>query len=178
MKKRLFILIGLILICAVGYAYFGPSGIFINTPKYDLVKKSKISADMAGESTNLLPGQPGDDMAYAIVVMPKSYLPALKRFSRSRMARDLTILPARIGWEEGQMVAIPKQAILKPDINPTSSSRKGSAVVAAGDIPGPMEPKIILRNAALLLLLKGSLGSKVRYQSDRSHLSASSSLHR
>ena len=36
-----------------------------------------------------------DDMVAAIVIMPKSYLPALKRFSQSKMARNIKILGAQ-----------------------------------------------------------------------------------
>lgn len=49
-----------------------------------------------------------DDMVAAIVIMPKSYLPALKRFSQSKMARDIKILRARIEFQDGNMTAVHK----------------------------------------------------------------------
>jgi hypothetical protein len=49
------------------------------------------------------------DMAYAIVIMPKSYQGLLKRFSNHRLAKDIKILPAQILWNEGKMVVQPKE---------------------------------------------------------------------
>ncbi len=45
-------------------------------------------------------------MVAAIVIMPKSYLPALKRFSQSKMARNIKILRARIELQDGNMTAV------------------------------------------------------------------------
>ena len=47
-----------------------------------------------------------DDMVAAIIIMPKSYLPALKRFSQSKMARNIKILRARIEVQDGNMTAV------------------------------------------------------------------------
>ena len=47
-------------------------------------------------------------MVAAIIIMPKSYLPALKRFSQSKMARDIKILRARIEFQDGNMTAVHK----------------------------------------------------------------------
>jgi hypothetical protein len=47
-----------------------------------------------------------DGMVAAIVIMPKSYLPALKRFSQSAMARDIKILRAELEVKDGQMTAV------------------------------------------------------------------------
>jgi hypothetical protein len=47
-----------------------------------------------------------DDVAAAIVIMPKSYLPALKRFSNSKMAKNIKILPAKIKLKDGEMTAV------------------------------------------------------------------------
>ena len=47
-----------------------------------------------------------DGMVAAILIMPKSYLPALKRFSQSAMARDMKILRAELEVKDGQMTAV------------------------------------------------------------------------
>ena len=47
-----------------------------------------------------------DDMVAAILIMPKSYLPALKRFSQSPMARNVKILRADLEIKDGIMTAV------------------------------------------------------------------------
>ena len=56
------------------------------------------------------------DIYCGILLMPKSMLPALKRFSSYDIAKKIKIMPANIEWDDGQMLVIPKEAILK-DIN-------------------------------------------------------------
>jgi hypothetical protein len=45
-------------------------------------------------------------MVAAILIMPKSYLPALEQFSNSVMAKNITILRAQIESKDGQMTAV------------------------------------------------------------------------
>ena len=173
MKKRYLILIALILVCAVAYARFGPAENFYPAGQNEFVKKSKRSARGTVGSSDILTGQPEAELAYAIVVMPKSYLPALKRFSRSRMARELKILPAKIEWKEGQLMAVPKQAVSKAGDSRTPPAEKagpGSGAVR------PTEAKSVLRNAAFLLLLQGTVSGNLKYRRGRSFSSAASSL--
>ncbi|MGD8524305.1 MAG: hypothetical protein PVF56_24365 [Desulfobacterales bacterium] len=56
------------------------------------------------------------DIYCGILLMPKSMLPTLKRFSNYDIAKKIKIMPANIEWDDGQMLVIPKEAILK-DIN-------------------------------------------------------------
>jgi hypothetical protein len=56
------------------------------------------------------------DIYCGILLMPKSMLPTLKRFSNYDIAKKIKIMPATIEWDDGQMLVIPKEAILK-DIN-------------------------------------------------------------
>ena len=53
------------------------------------------------------------DIYCGILLMPKSMLPTLKRFSNYDIAKKIKIMPANIEWEDGQMLVIPKEAILK-----------------------------------------------------------------
>jgi hypothetical protein len=56
------------------------------------------------------------DIYCGILLMPKSMLPTLKRFSNYDIAKKIKIMPAIIEWNDGQMLVIPKESILK-DIN-------------------------------------------------------------
>ncbi len=56
------------------------------------------------------------DIYCGILLMPKSMLPTLKQFSNYDIAKKIKILPATIEWEDGQMLVVPKEEILK-DIN-------------------------------------------------------------
>ena len=49
-----------------------------------------------------------DNMVAAILIMPKYYLPALKRFSQSKMAKNIKILQAQLELKNGEMTAIHK----------------------------------------------------------------------
>ena len=53
------------------------------------------------------------DIYCGILLMPKSMLPTLKRFSNYDIAKKIKIMPANIEWDDGQMLVIPKEAILK-----------------------------------------------------------------
>ena len=49
-----------------------------------------------------------DNMVAAILIMPRYYLPALKRFSQSKMAKNIKILQAQLELKNGEMTAIHK----------------------------------------------------------------------
>ena len=68
-----------------------------------------------------------DDMVAAIIIMPKSYLPALKRFSQSKMARDIKILRAQIELLDGNMTAVHRTK------NNPQQSQKAAATVNIAD---------------------------------------------
>ena len=63
------------------------------------VKKSKVPLNLADN----------DNMVAAILIMPKSYLPALEQFSNSVMAKNITILRAQLESKDGQMTAVYKK---------------------------------------------------------------------
>ena len=54
-----------------------------------------------------------EDMVAAILIMPKSYLPALKQFSQSAMARNIKILRAQLEIKDGKMTATRQEKSLK-----------------------------------------------------------------
>jgi len=61
-----------------------------------------------------------DDMVAAIIIMPKSYLPAMKRFSQSKMAKNIKILQAQIVMQGDKMTAVHQNISKKqrPSENP------------------------------------------------------------
>ena len=50
-----------------------------------------------------------------IVLMPKSKLSTIDQLSKHKFAKDIKILPARIEWDNGCMVAIPEQTVIAYD---------------------------------------------------------------
>jgi len=54
-----------------------------------------------------------DDMVAAIIIMPKSYLPALKRFSQSKMAKNIKILRAQVEMQGDKMTAVHQNSYKK-----------------------------------------------------------------
>ena len=71
------------------------------------VAKIKQSSDSkVRKKTQLAELTKNDDMVAAIIIMPKSYLPALKRFSQSKMARNIKILRAQIEMQDDKMMAV------------------------------------------------------------------------
>ena len=103
------------------------------------------------------------NQAAAILVMPKSYLPLLEKFKQRKLARAIKILPAHIGWDDGEMVAIPKKAIMKDTTAPDSP------IVNIAD-RSPMKPtkenfgrSKMAQGAAFMFLLKSTVQSELRY---------------
>ncbi len=152
MKKRYPLIASLIIFCAGIFVHLEVVGRSDTGRNHDLVKKSQQPASRAGASIKPLADQPAGDLAYAIVVMPKSYLPALKRFARSPMARDLKILPARIEWIGGQLKAFPKQPVSRTE-NPQTFTTESVSPASSGAGPDPAGKA--LKNAAFLLMLQG-----------------------
>lgn len=94
-----------------------------------------------------------DDMVAAIIIMPKSYLPALKRFSQSKMAKNIKILRARVAMQGGKMTAVHQSNFKKQ--GPSENSPVGSTSEEFQDIrtdePLPNE-KPLLATGFLYLL--------------------------
>ncbi|MGD8342416.1 MAG: hypothetical protein PVI38_11070 [Desulfobacterales bacterium] len=95
--------------------------------------------------------------------MPKSYLPLLEKFKHRKIAREIKILPARIGWDDDQMIAIPQKAILKdtgaPDASIVNISHR-SQIKTQKENPARSK---MAQGAAFLFLLKSTAQNKLRY---------------
>ena len=94
-----------------------------------------------------------EDMVAAIIIMPKSYLPALKRFSQSPMARNIKIMRAELEEKDGQLTAVRQDQRLKlksrniePALNPADTPPQ-----AISSLPPDREKKIVSTGILYLL---------------------------
>jgi hypothetical protein len=74
------------------------------------------------------------DLYCGIVLMPKSMVPTVEQFSKHKFAEDIKILPAKIKWDNGCMVAIPQKSVLAYD-NPEVSDTKGKDIQVKNSQP-------------------------------------------
>ena len=108
MQKKYWVLIGLNLMVhlILNWGFF--EGQSMETITHYATAVTTSNADV------ILPAKQNQaNMAYAILVMPKSYLPLLEKFKHRKIAKDIKIFPANIGWDQGRMIALPKKAIYK-----------------------------------------------------------------
>ena len=130
----------------------------------DAVNESVSSKYQHTEKVKLSATDKKPDMVCAILIMPKSYLPLLEKFKHSKLAKGLEIVPAKIGWENDQMVAFPQKAVLKSggqrmkDVNDVFSLKR----TPAGKLKG--EEKKQIRGTMALLLLKSVADSLPNYK--------------
>jgi len=94
-----------------------------------------------------------DDMVAAIIIMPKSYLPALKRFSQSKMARNIKILGAQIEMQGDKMTAVHQNNYKKqrPSENPPVNSTFEEFKDIMADEPMPSETPMLAAGFLYLL---------------------------
>ncbi len=94
-----------------------------------------------------------DDMVAAIIGMPKSYLPALKRFSQSKMARNIKILRAQIEMQDGKMMAVHQDSFKKqrPSENPSLINTSGEVKGISKNEPMQSENPILATGFLYLL---------------------------
>ena len=78
-----------------------------------VIKTKHPSASKMRKQAKLAQLTKNDDMVAAILIMPKSYLPALKRFSQSKMAKNIKILRAQLELQEDKMTAVHHHGIKK-----------------------------------------------------------------
>ena len=111
----------------------------------------------ASKSVKFKPVQDNPELAYAIVIMPKSYRSMLKQFSNHPLARKIQIVPADMEWREGTMVVQPKvrRTNSTPDVSgksdPTPKKiRKSQPPLASGSnkVMGTAIMAIVLASAS------------------------------
>jgi len=96
-----------------------------------------------------------EEMVAAILIMPKSYLPALKRFSQSAMASGIKILRAELEVKDGKMTAVRQtKRVKQPDrnIKPLDDPTPQTTVTRS-EHPSDQEKQIV--SSGLLYLLAG-----------------------
>jgi len=94
-----------------------------------------------------------DDMVAAIIIMPKSYLPALKRFSQSKMARNIKILRAQIKMQNDKMTAVHQENFKnqRPSENPSVINTSDEVKGISADEPMQSETPILATGFLYLL---------------------------
>ena len=116
MKIYFKLILGLLVITGI---YFG-----LSTYEIDPISKpGKKSVVKPGRQLQSLVPEETNDVYYAILLMPKSYLPLLERFAKHKLAKAIKIVPAKVGWHENKLMVLPK--------NPISQKNSHQAV------PGP-----------------------------------------
>ena len=96
-----------------------------------------------------------NDMVAAILIMPKSYLPALKRFSQSPMARNVKILRADLEIKDGRMTAVRQdKRSKKQELQKVAAGQSENAPPLAVSNLQPNREKQIV-SAGFLYLLAG-----------------------
>ena len=88
------------------------------------VYKRSLSADR-GLNVNSMTSDEVSDLYCGILLMPKSMLPKLEQISRYPFAEDIKILPAKIQWNEGCMVAIADDnSLAQNEVHPDQADGK------------------------------------------------------
>ena len=99
LKSKVIICCCILAICLGVYEFSGGDTLPTSKHKPSTIKKQRQTMSQERQAND-------EDMVTAILIMPKSYLPALKRFSQSAMARDIKILQADLEVKDGQMMAV------------------------------------------------------------------------
>ena len=118
-------------------------------------KPNPLSAKKDRKSVNVETQVKNEDMVAAIIIMPKSYLPALKRFSQSPMARNIKIMRAQLEEKNGQLTAI-RHRNDKPAIKSANTPPP-----AISSLPPDSEKQIV--SAGILYLLASTHPGRLRH---------------
>ena len=116
------IIIGVCLFIAVTFFMISP----LREKKEPVIFK-RPPITKASNNVNSMTVDEVSDLYCGIVLMPKSMEPSIERFSNSKLAQDIKILPARIEWNDGCMVAIPKETVIAYD-NPEAQETQGKNI--------------------------------------------------
>ncbi len=148
MPKK-YTLIGSLIIVALFLFAYGLN--YGGTNQIAKIKRSSDSKVSKKEKLTQLTKK--DDVVAAIVIMPKSYLPALKQFSQSKMARNIKILRAQIEMQGDKMTAVHQSSFKKHRLseNPPIVVNSNKFEGTTADIPIQSE-KPILAGGFLYLL--------------------------
>ena len=128
-----------------------------------VVYKRPLSVN-SGLNVNSMTSDEASELYCGILLMPKSMEPKLRQLSRYRFAQDIKILPAKIEWDNGCMVAIAKDNS-KPQnqTHPDQADGKDVQVKDAG--PEKIAEKDLkkLNTALLYYFLANASKSQINY---------------
>ena len=150
-----------VLICLVILAvFFGLYGFdsgetrLTSKPSPSPAKKERSAVIVEKQAAN-------EDMVAAIIIMPKSYLPALKRFSQSPMARNIKIMRAQLEEKDGMLTAVRHNKHLKRKsrVNEPATIPAGTPPGAISKLPPNREKQIV--SAGILYLLASTHRSRM-----------------
>ncbi len=127
----------------------------------DLTRFRSSASVEAGKEVKSMVFEDRSDVVYAILIMPKSFLPMLEKFSHHKIARNIKILPAKIEWSQEKMVVMPKTTILKGETINTEQIQMASGEFTAVSVGSPLEMKKKFGAVSLLAILVGQAKRKL-----------------
>ena len=109
------------------------------------------------------PAQNEPELAYAIVIMPKSYRSLLKQFSNHPLASNIQIVPADMEWREGTMVVQPK--VRHKPSNPQAPAKSGATptITKKLQIPVAKSKNYVIDTTLIGLLVAGASQKRMSY---------------
>ena len=124
---------------------------------------ANIKASTKRVSVASKPVQGESELAYAIVIMPKSYRSLLKQFSNHPLARNIQIVPADMEWREGTMVVQPK--VRRKPSNPEAPVNSQTISNKTNKLQSPVakSKKNVIDTAIIGLLVAGASQKKMSY---------------
>jgi hypothetical protein len=116
------------------------------------------------QHVNSMTAAEASDLFCGILLMPKTLLPVLDRFSQHPVARDIKIMPAKIEWENGSMVVIPKKDFAST-ADRTAGQAKHGNIKENNELTKnpPQADGAVLNSALLYLLLANAAKGKINY---------------
>ena len=141
-----------LLLCLSISAIFFISYGFKDGENTQATKTDRLRATKMRKKPELSKLTENDDIVAAILIMPKSYLPALDKFSNSTMAKDMTILKARLEFKDGQMTAVSNKQEKKRSTKVSSKERPAAKPdKALSKSTAKIEKKILATGFVLFL---------------------------
>ena len=123
--------------------------------------KIKASTKQAGIASKPVQGE--SELAYAIVIMPKSYRSLLKQFSNHPLARNIQIVPADMEWREGTMVVQPK--LRHKSINPEAPANADTTTNKVKKLQSPVakSKKYVIDTGIIGLIVASASQKRMSY---------------
>ena len=162
MKIYFIILLGLL----VGAGFY----LEFNANEIDPISKPrKISTSKSSGTVHSLDTRKMNDLYCAILLIPKSHLPMLQQFAKHKLAKEIKIIPAKIGWHQDEMIVLPKKSILQHKSHPAKSGSVSRPSVNLATVIPASEFSTNIRVAAFLTFLASAKTGSNRFLSGLTH---------